>query len=72
MELSAAVVEAGGLPDDLLTCGDEFRVTVDGVMKKVVDEGVGAAEKGFGTNESITPIGPSNPISPSGHVNSSG
>lgn len=72
VELSNADVVNGGFPDDLLTRGVELIVTVDGVTKSVVDEGVGGAENGFGTRESTTPIGPSFPRSFSAQVNSSG
>lgn len=66
VELSIGVDVSGGRPDDL--CG----VVVDGVTKIVVEVGVGAAENGFGTRDSTTPTGPSNPMSVSGHANSSG
>jgi hypothetical protein len=56
--------------DRLVTC--ELNGIVEGVMKRVVDDGVGAAENGFGTRESMTPIGPSKLTSESAHVNSSG
>lgn len=55
-----------------LPCEVRLGVIDDGVTNKVVDEGVGAAENGFGTNESMTPIGPSCPIPASLHVSSSG
>lgn len=51
---------------------DRIRVVVEGVTKRVVDEGLGAAENGLGMSESISPIGPSMSISDSGHDNSSG
>lgn len=72
-EVELRVVEGGEVvvvrpvEDDRITAGD-----VEGVTKSVVDEGFGAAENGFGTSASITPIGPSKSISDSGHVNSSG
>lgn len=70
-EFSNDVVDNGGLPDDLLTSGVEVNVIVDGVTNRVV-KGVGT-EKGLGTKESMTPaIGPSNPISDSWQVSSSG
>ena len=54
---------------------EEVRIKVveaEGVTKRVVEEGFGAAEKGFGTSESTTPTGPSKSISVLAHVNSSG
>lgn len=72
VELSKVDVVNGGLPEALLTKGVELNEMVDGVTNRVVDEGVGAAEKGFGTNESTTPTGPSSPISVSVQVSSSG
>lgn len=65
--VEVVVVRAAGDEDDRINAGD-----VEGVTKRVVDEGFGAAENGFGTRESTTPIGPSKSISDSGHVNSSG
>jgi hypothetical protein len=64
--VEVVVVRAAG-DDDRIRAGE-----VEGVTKSVVDEGFGAAENGFGTSESTTPIGPSKSISDSGHVNSSG
>lgn len=73
VENSKAFVVSGGLPEVLLTKGVDVNGTVDGVTKRVVDEGVGATEKGFGTSESMTPaIGPSIPISLPWQLNSSG
>lgn len=72
VELSNVVVVNGGLPEALLTSCVDLNVIVDGVTNRVVEEGVGAAEKGFGIKESITPMGPSFPISVSEQASSSG